>query len=154
MIIAGWGKKGKEIAYFGYMKCEHCKNHSEHRLFEIANRVTLYFIPVAKFNYHYYLVCEICDMGREIDKDRKDEALRLTLHIPDSMNFRWLWRELDNELNNSITDIADQKITPSELFDHVKEKYMRRFEGHFPTNQLEYVYNRFVLRVTEDDGPK
>jgi hypothetical protein len=154
MIIAGWGKKGKEIAYYGMMKCPACRNHCDHRLYEYSNRVTLYFVPVAKFNVKHVLVCDICDAGREMDPKKKDEVMQQTLNIPGQGHFHHLWNELKVMYHQSFEDIAQERIHPSAIFEHLETTFKHSYNHLLPERQLDYVYSRFVLFVTDDDLPK
>ena len=154
MLIAGWGKKGKEIAYFGIMKCGLCRNHSDHRLYEYSQRVTVYFVPVAKFNTKYYLVCDICDAAREMDRSRKDEVLGMTINIPRREDFYRLWQELTQLYEQTIVSVAEGRIHASELLNHLESSFKQRNQVILPDRQLDYVYSRFILLITDDDLPK
>jgi hypothetical protein len=153
MFIAGWGKKGKEIAYFGIMKCEMCRNHADHRLYEYSQRVTVYFIPVAKFNVKYYLVCDICDTAREMDPEKKSELLQMTVHIASPSDFHRLWRELTEMHHQVIKDLVESRTDLGELYNQLESRFKERFGHNLPERQLDYIYARYVVFVTDDDLP-
>lgn len=71
-VIFGWGKKGKPIGYVGIDKCPNCRHYVHFSIYEYANRVNVYFVPVAKFNKKHYLVCPVCDAAYELTGDLKD----------------------------------------------------------------------------------
>ena len=93
-IIWGWGSKSKKIGDAGYMNCNNCNNFSWFTIRQLAKEFNLYFISVAKWNRKYYLVCEICNAGYEIDKDKINNILFESQNIPDQIKFDEIWNKL------------------------------------------------------------
>ena len=98
MIIAGWGEKAKELAFVGINKCPKCKNHVPMDLYELANKVSLYFIPIAKFNKKYFVVCSLCENGFEIDEEGKLKFLRISTELPNKTQTMLVWNEMARRL--------------------------------------------------------
>lgn len=94
MIIFGWGKKAKEIAYLGIHKCSNCKNYCRFDLYELANRISLYFIPVAKWGKKSYRVCSTCETGFEVAQPEKTELLRVSINLPAAEDVAAVWDSL------------------------------------------------------------
>lgn len=77
MIIVGWGKDARPVANLGVKRCPNCNNNSRFDLHERATQLKLYFIPVARLNLKYFVACQICGAGYEVDNRQKDELLKL-----------------------------------------------------------------------------
>lgn len=92
-ILFGWGKKGKEVGYIGIDKCPNCKNYAHLKLYEYANNVNVYFVPIAKFNKKIYLVCPICDAAYELNDDLKSSFLETSLNTLDMNTTDYIWEE-------------------------------------------------------------
>ena len=73
-IVAGYGSKNKCIESF-IAVCPFCGKKTTLKIYETSNNVNVYFVPVAKFNKHFYLVCHLCDKAVEISKEQKEEML-------------------------------------------------------------------------------
>ena len=52
MIIYGWGKDIKKIAYAGISRCLNCGNFSHFWVCEQASYASLYFVKLVKWNKH------------------------------------------------------------------------------------------------------
>jgi zinc ribbon protein len=146
IVIAGWGKRGKELAYIGLAKCSNCKNYGHFKVFELSDRVTLFFVPVAKFNAKTYLVCEICDCGFEVDGDGRAEILRDSATVPDRDTVGAIWNELDREIAQYQKDEAQG----TEAIDAAIESLKARF----PPETVDYVRAWYANFLTDEDRPK
>lgn len=56
-------------------KCLVCHNTVVFKLVETARKFTMYWIPVAKWSKKYYLICPICEHGREVSKDSAEKLI-------------------------------------------------------------------------------
>ena len=92
MLIAGWGKDAKVLAFVGLMKCQNCNNYSMWYLVEISSKVKVYFIPVAKYGSKYFVMCNVCENGYEVDKDKKNEILEESVQLPEADKIVQIWR--------------------------------------------------------------
>ncbi len=96
MIIGGWGKKSKKIADAGFFKCENCNNIATFEVHELANSISLYFIPVAKWSKKVYLVCSICQAGYELSESDTKKLLQETATLPDNITVAKIWNKMDS----------------------------------------------------------
>lgn len=147
MIIAGWGKKAKELAFVGIHKCPKCKNHVPMYLYELANRISLYFIPVAKFNKKNYLVCSLCENGFEIDEERKNIFLQASTELPDSTQVLLVWKELGNRLKEKVASYQEGQPCP---MDQVVEDLL----GLYPEDTIYYVVECAEAMILDEDRPR
>lgn len=73
-IIAGYGSRDKCLASF-VSTCPFCGKQTTLKIYETSNNINVYFVPIAKFNKHYYLMCHLCDKALEISKEKKKELV-------------------------------------------------------------------------------
>ena len=113
-VFFGWGKKGKVVGYIGIDKCPNCKNYVHFQLYEYANNVNLYFVPVAKWNKKIYLVCSQCEAAWELKDDLKEEMLDKALRTPDPKVIDLIWDRVDEivakDLDNLLKKHPDNTI--------------------------------------------
>ena len=75
MII--WGHKGYNKVLGNTqssIECQHCHNSAPFQIVETGFKFTLYFIPLFPYGRHYYVSCPICSYGREIERNKIEEA--------------------------------------------------------------------------------
>lgn len=108
-ILFGWGKKGKVAGYVGIDKCPNCKNYSHFQLYEYANNVNLYFIPVAKWNKKIYLVCSSCDAAWELNDELKEEMLDKALKSPSPDIVNKIWDKVDEIVDKDFAAIIEKE---------------------------------------------
>jgi hypothetical protein len=83
MILFGWGKGTKVLGDGFFHTCRNCGNTSRFHVVEQSRKVTLYFIPVAKFAYEYFYVCPICSCGAQVtDREVCQRILAAALRNP------------------------------------------------------------------------
>ena len=87
MILFGYRKGGKRIAYVGFHDCNNCHNLTNFYLYETSFRPTLYFVPIAKFNVKYFMMCSICEGGIEIDKEKALAVREENIDFDDSQKY-------------------------------------------------------------------
>lgn len=107
-ILFGWGKKGKVAGYVGIDKCPNCKNYSHFQLYEYANNVNLYFIPVVKWNKKIYLVCSSCDAAWELNDELKEEMLDKALKSPSPDIVNKIWDKVDEIVDKDFAAIIEK----------------------------------------------
>ena len=95
MLIGGWGQKSKKIADAGLLTCKHCHNTSLFELRELSKALSLYFVPIAKWNKKTYLVCSICDMGYELSENDTRKLLQEVVTLPDNNTLSEIWNKMD-----------------------------------------------------------
>lgn len=147
MIIAGWGKKAKKMAFVGINKCPRCKNYVAMELYELANRVSLYFIPVAKFNKKYYVVCSLCENGFEVDEKAKQDFLQASAALPNESQVVDVWNEIVKLLEQKTSNYRkSQKNFMNQIIKELLPTY--------PPDTVYYVVERFSTMVSDKDKPK
>ena len=75
VFLAGWGQNGRIMGNSLPILCTHCNNEKPHNVIEQNKKVTVFFVPVAKWEYKYYLLCPICSRG--YDLKNKENALKI-----------------------------------------------------------------------------
>ena len=75
VFVAGWGEHGRILGKSLPKLCSHCNNENPHNVVEQNKKITLFFVPVAKWEYKYYLLCPICSRGYELKS--KENALKI-----------------------------------------------------------------------------
>lgn len=73
-IIAGYGKRGEVLESFVAV-CPFCGRKTTLKIYQTSNNIRLYFVPMGRFNKHYYLVCHLCDKAYELSQWERDELL-------------------------------------------------------------------------------
>lgn len=131
-IIFGWGKKGKQVGYIGIDKCPNCRNYTHLFLYEYANNINIYFVPVAKFNKKLYLVCSTCDAAWELTEELKKEMLEVSITTLDVATTTYIWNEIIR------------------FFDDNQEEYMKKYD----INALTALYNDCIDKIAEDVGDR
>jgi hypothetical protein len=150
LIIFGWGKEAKKVAFVGIAKCENCRNYGPFHLYEIAKKVTLYFVPVAKFSRKYYSVCSICEAGFEVGESGRLEIMRRSLLYESEVSVISLWRDLiyiDKEERDQGIDPA-LKFTPTEL-----ERMKAKMVSGFCKAELDNVFDCYGQYLKDADRP-
>jgi len=66
MLIVGWGDKSSVLGQGFVQDCQNCNNSSRWPIVEMAHRIRLYFVPVAKWGRKYYYLCPVCKHGFEL----------------------------------------------------------------------------------------
>ena len=67
VFVGGWGRSNKTIGIGPLLECDNCNNTNNFKVFETSRKATLYFIPVAKWERQYWMVCPICSYGTELE---------------------------------------------------------------------------------------
>jgi hypothetical protein len=76
LVLFGRGRDTKEIARSRTRKCPNCNNTVPFVLYELKDKVNIFFISVASYRTQYFLACSICNVGFELDDNDKEEFLR------------------------------------------------------------------------------
>ena len=151
MLLVGWGKGAKQIAYLGVYKCSNCKNYSHFHLYELANKIKLYFIQVAKFNKKYIIACETCEAGHEIDEETKNNLLQISVEIPNRDGFIEIWNYNDERL---IARIKIQNNLDDKWFEHIINETRDVFCKRFNISQINHVIKKYAEFFQDEDRPK
>ncbi|MFW0862649.1 MAG: zinc-ribbon domain-containing protein [Candidatus Komeilibacteria bacterium] len=142
MLIFGWGKKSKKIADVGLMTCRNCMNVAGAEVRELSNKASLYFVPVAKWNKKYYLVCPVCDAGFELDEKSMNELLASVANLPSNEVSIKIYNDVIDFFNNCNDDPANNlnKIM-TDLEQVLKDK-------GYKEDDMRYVVGFFVDSIS------
>ena len=149
MIFYGWGKDLKQIAYAGIEKCPNCKNFGHFWLCENSSYASLYFVTVAKWNKKYFLMCELCQKGCEIDNAAKDELLRTTIAIPTKGQVVDIWNRLDKAYSDAVALPGNH----GEAVLHYVNIAIEQMKSTYSSNHISYVASRYGDCLEDDDPP-
>ena len=147
MIIVGLGKESKKIAYLGVLKCANCRNHTHFSLYEVANKLKLYFISVANISKKYYSVCDICNAGNEISSEKKQKILINCAKIPDKATFIKVKVILDETVKNMF-------IHTGQFSDELFYEAVGELKKSFPEKQVDYIVQNYLNWFFDEDTPK
>ena len=93
MIIFGWGGRHKVLGEGFFIGCPNCGNATQWPVVETSKHVSLYFVPIAKWNKQYWMVCPVCSCGvelpsRELAQRVLAAALQDATEIPEHIRQR------------------------------------------------------------------
>ncbi len=148
MIIAGWGKNAKKIAFSGINRCPNCKNWAPTNVYELATKASLYFIPVAKFNRKYYLVCSLCQAGWELDEKAKETLLRESVTLPDEKTAVGAWNTLSTDYATLLR--AAERISPGSFEGFLKAEWLK--VGGEPPSDVKADAQNTMDNLKEEPG--
>lgn len=146
-IVFGWGKKGKVVGYAGVEKCPHCRNWAHFSIYEMANNVRLYFVPVAKFNTKRYLVCGTCDTAWEIESNKVKDALATTAALPTPATVAAAFNRCQQMVLSHAKDVSE---FPEESVALIRDQLSKEYG----TNLASYVIPRAFGSLVDDDKPR
>ncbi|NQU23405.1 MAG: zinc ribbon domain-containing protein [Candidatus Nealsonbacteria bacterium] len=66
MIVFGWGGGHKVLGEGFFVHCPNCGNATQWTVVETSKRISLYFVPVAKWSKRYWMTCSVCSGGVEL----------------------------------------------------------------------------------------
>jgi len=89
MIIFGTRGKIYTLLSLGKRKCEHCHNEAEFYLTISFRYFHIFWIPMFITIKNYYVICEICNYGVEMDKRKIEENFENS-PIPWIYRFGWI----------------------------------------------------------------
>src|SRR4051812_17695799 len=113
MIIYGWGKDLRKLAYAGIEKCPNCGAVAHFWLCERANNASLYFLKIAKWNRQFLLMCQSCENGWEILPELRDETLRRTLALPSPEECEEIFGYLEKRVLGYLQKCSTEGAMPS-----------------------------------------
>lgn len=138
-VIYGWGKYSKKIADIGLTECSNCKNIVGAELHQINKGVKLYFIQVAKWDKHFFVVCPICNAGFEINIENKEKILKKSVKLPDNRTSISIWNDLMDELNTNSEGFFKEERKTTLIKQLLTKGYKK--------DDIEYVYSYLVLHL-------
>jgi hypothetical protein len=109
-MFVGYSKGGKKTAYAGIHECGNCNNVTNFHLIESSFKPTVMFIPVAKFNLQYYVICSLCERGYELEKTKYDEMYRNSFNLPREEDVIPYYNLIDDALMKNDAKILNAVI--------------------------------------------
>jgi len=151
VFFANWGKQLEAVGYAGIEKCQNCKNYCDFWICEHRSVAGVYFIK-AKYNKKYLYVCEVCEKAWDIDASAKDEALKRTIGLPTQEQCWEMW--------DRLMEIADQTAAENKENENALDcvvdalvKAVEELKQTYQEQQVEYIAQRFVAFLQDDDRP-
>jgi hypothetical protein len=154
MIIYGWGKDLKQVAYAGIEKCPNCKNYGHFWICEHSSHAKLYFIKVAKWNKKLLYMCETCERGWEIEETAKEDAIKRTIALPTGEQALQMWTRLNSAVNNALTgagELAQEETV--RLIINVITETVKELKATYQEDHVGYVAGRFIAYLQDQDRP-
>jgi len=75
----GWGTKSKEYDYFVNTPCDNCKGFQPKQVVGTYSYISLFFIPIIRWNKQYYLACNECGSIKEISKEEFQQIKQISV---------------------------------------------------------------------------
>jgi hypothetical protein len=152
IMIVGWGRESKQLAYLGIRKCPNCKNYSNHHMYLTQRKVTAYFIPVAKFNKKYFYACAICQAGYEIEESSKDDFLSYSARIPNEFDFNRIWDAIEAEFRTYLLVDVEKLLREENFsFDGPIANAFNRTKSYCTEMQFQLVLEVFLEAFGDKD---
>jgi hypothetical protein len=152
MIIYGWGKDLKQVAYAGIDKCPNCKNYGHFWLCEHSSHASLYFIKVVRWNKKLLYMCQTCERGWEIDEKAGNEAIERTIRLPSPEQCVTMWTRLDTAVSRAVDyPIAvggQSAITPLSA---AIGKTIEELKTEYQHDHVGYIANRYIAFLQDPD---
>jgi transcription elongation factor Elf1 len=109
MVLLGWGQDSTKVCDAGIMKCDNCNNYATFEIKELARNASLYFITVAKWDRKYYLVCDTCQYGYELNVETKNKIFQDMKSLPSNAVSAIMWKAMHNLAALEIRKLKDYK---------------------------------------------
>jgi len=154
MIIYGWGKDLKQVAYAGIEKCPNCKNYGHFWICEHSSHAKLYFIKVAKWNKKLLYMCQTCERGWEIEESAKEDAIKRTIALPTGEQALQMWTRLNSAVNDALTGVGDGQEETVRLITNVIIATVKEFKNTYQEDHVGYVAGRFIAHLQDQDRPQ
>lgn len=135
-IFFGWGQNSKKIADLGLKECENCHNIVGFELREVSKTAKLYFVPIAKWEKKYFIVCPICEAGYEVNEFKKNKVIQETISLPDNETSINIWNELSELVTSDFQEFSKKK----DIYDYVKKELSKK---GYDEDDILYVYRFF-----------
>jgi len=152
VIIYGWGKDLKQVAYAGIERCQNCSNFGHFWLCEQSSYASLYFVKVAKWNKRLFLMCQTCQRGWELEQKDKASIIRSTLGLPTPQDCQELWDEIGRRISltaariDQLGHLEPVSAVWETTFNNIVFELGRRHDRE----HVKYVLSRFVASLGGD----
>ncbi|MBN2899562.1 MAG: zinc ribbon domain-containing protein [Clostridia bacterium] len=68
--VMGIDQKQKQVKSFEAIPCPNCKEEPRGRLIKTYSYFHVFFIPLFKWGEHYIILCDQCQQGFEVSKEK------------------------------------------------------------------------------------
>lgn len=163
LFLLGWGKNAKKIGYLGISKCKNCKNYTHLYIYEIANNINIYFIPVAKFNRKYIVACELCKAGIEITPETKNNLIEkyCSIMAPPEETVR-IWNTIRDKISDLLVEYSiklnSNKFNKNNLDIELKQRKDKIMQEVKETTMyklcVEIIYEEWLQSINDEDNPE
>ena len=147
VVLLGWGKESTKVCDAGIMKCDHCNNYVTFEIKELARKASLYFIPVAKWDRKYYLVCNTCQYGYELNMETKNKIFQDSQSSPSNATSTIMWKAMHNIAASEIRKLKDYKgdSYAKEILINMKSKLLEINCKEKDVNYLLPLYFKYLI---------
>jgi len=155
MIIYGWGKDFKEVAYAGIERCLNCGNFGHFWICEQASFASLYFVKVLKWNKRLFLMCQTCQRGWEIEAKDRQSILRSTVGLPTPQECEAIWGEVEKAVSLAASISQASHIEPTTGFwQNTLESIVTEVGRRHDSEHVRYILGRYLtsLRPAHSDN--
>jgi hypothetical protein len=150
-ILAGWGGKRKLVGNYGIHKCSNCHNWQPMGIYELSRQATLYFIPVAKWDKKYYIICPICEAGVPVSVEELAPLLQACITVPDAETAIQIWGEMQN-FSSAFLSKSPSIIGAKEMEDWHKQITELMSHTKYRKEHINRVYLSFLQYFGEQLG--
>lgn len=143
-MFVGYSKGGKKTGYAGLHRCENCNNITNFHLIESSFKPTVMFIPVAKFDLKYYVICSLCERGYQLEKEKYDQMYRDSFNLPREEDVIPYYNLIDDALMKNDAQLFHQVfnlLVDGEDFDSTKiyNFINDAIPSHLSTDHKKYI---------------
>jgi pyruvate-formate lyase-activating enzyme len=78
LFIFGWGGQSKVLGDGYTLMCPNCHNARSWRVVKTNKKVSLFFVPVVKWDAKYLMVCPVCSAGFELESQVQAQEVLAT----------------------------------------------------------------------------
>jgi hypothetical protein len=143
MFIANWGDKRKIVCEASIQRCDNCKNVSAFSIITDEKTAGLFFIPVAKWDKKYYLVCHTCSAGTPFVQGKENEAIRMFTELPNHQ----LGAEIYNKLDNACAEFFKKDKDIGKFVDYALKTLLPKWG--YKEKDFKYILSVFGNNLIE-----
>ena len=116
MIVFGWGKNCKEIGKGLIQECPNCKNVKQWVIVKTNKKVSLYFVPVAKWNKEYFCICPVCNNGIKFDSlEDAHKVMEAALKQEADLKKQYFYKQKNPDSRQSYIPIEKETVPEGEI---------------------------------------
>lgn len=152
LVFYGHGEEFRPIAHAGIEQCPVCNQFFNFHIYEDSAYFTLYFVPVARWNQKYFLVCHGCRQRFTLQPHEHERLLQWSVNVPPHEICVEIWNRLYTTLASvqSLHPTAEQNATTSF---HAVRNTVDLLRQNYRHEHVTYVMERFVHLMTDHPRP-